>query len=157
MKTIDTLFRPWLCLLVIALTTLGRPSTVHGQEVGLPTFPPRPALPQLGNGVPSIYPAVYGKACGIVGQDPELRVALETILATDNMEALESWLMSPSPVRNVYAVEGYFRLQSEGSVLSEHQLARIAEIKTKRDLVETCSACIRAKTEVRYLVEELEF
>jgi len=84
----------------------------------------------------------YGTSCGIVGQDPELRVELEKLLDNRNLKRLEDWLETGSNVHKAYAAEGLIRLYNDEVEISAHAIEKINHLKKSRDLLSACRGCI---------------
>ncbi len=90
-----------------------------------------------------LYPTdAYGVACGYVAIAPIRRNIMMDYVAKRDVAALTSWLQSPIPDKQCYAVEGFFLLKKAGLTLTEEQLSMIREAQKRQALVTRCAGCI---------------
>jgi len=92
----------------------------------MPTFPRGP---------------VYGRHCGIVGEDPLPRNRLETLVLFKDSVGVLDLLNDTSLVMRAYGAEGVIRLQRQGVPFGSNVLTRVAELRSSKTEIRTCSGC----------------
>lgn len=90
----------------------------------------------------------YGSYCGIAGQHPPTRIAVEELIADEDLETLEEWLNSPNLVVQTYAAEAFIRLSGRLDISSE-LLILVDTIRGKEENIPTCRGCIYDKLTIK--------
>ena len=98
----------------------------QAQDHTTPTFPRGP---------------VYGRHCGIVGEDPLPRNRLETLVLFKDSVGVLDLLNDTSLVMRAYGAEGVIRLQRQGVPFGSNVLTRVAELRSSKTEIRTCSGC----------------
>jgi len=101
------------------------------------------------------YKNVYGFRCSIDGQEPDMRLELEMLLAKNDYKELNNWLVSPNAERQVYAIEGYYQLKRKGYKLTSDQKRIINAVKGKNGEVKVCRGCIYSSDRIKYIVRQI--
>lgn len=96
---------------------------------------------------------VYGSACSIIGQKPEMREQNDAIVANKDIQLLTKWLKSANTERQVYGIDGLYQLKKKGYKLTEEQLRLINIIKNKKGSLNTCHGCIYSSDKISNIVK----
>lgn len=96
---------------------------------------------------------VYGSACSIVGQKPEMRVENDAIVVNKNIKMLTKWLKSTNAERQVYGIDGLYQLKKKGYKLTAEQLRLINIIKNKKGNLNICRGCIYSSDKISSIVK----
>lgn len=100
---------------------------------------------------------VYGRACYEDGVPPAGRERVEALVAKGDKAGLLEWLRSPSPEKQIYAVEGLFRLKESGVTLSEQELAMVRSVAEKEGAVRVCEGCSVFTEDIREVAKKFKF
>lgn len=84
----------------------------------------------------------YGAGCGFVGADPPARRQMQQLVADRNQKELTRWLQSPTTEKQLYGVEGFTALISQGYKLTRLQKKLIRFIKKKQGNYLSCNAAV---------------
>jgi hypothetical protein len=84
---------------------------------------------------------VYGSACSVAPQKPEMRAENDVIVEIKNVELLTKWLQSTNTERQVYGIDGLYQLKKKGYILTAEQLRLINIIKNKKGYLNICRGC----------------
>ncbi len=94
----------------------------------------------------------YGAYCGIAGQHPPTRIAVEKLIEAEDLSKLEEWLNSPNLVVQTYAAEAFIRL-SERLDLSQEVMYQVEVIRNKDEIITTCKGCVYDKLTIKECLE----
>lgn len=97
----------------------------------------------------------YGSYCGIAGTHPPTRVAVEKLIANEDLSALEAWLNSPNLVVQTYAAEAFIRLSGRMD-LPQDVLRLVDIIRNKRNNIATCKGCVHDKLSIKECLAGVE-
>lgn len=97
----------------------------------------------------------YGSYCGIAGTHPPTRVAVEKLIAKEDLSTLEEWLNSPNLVVQAYAAEAFIRLSGQIDI-SERTLRLVDIIRNKREEIATCKGCVYDKLSIKECLAGIE-
>jgi hypothetical protein len=84
---------------------------------------------------------VYGRNCGIVGEDPAPRTQLEGLLLYRDPTGVVGMLFDKDPVFQVYGAEGVIRLQRSGMTFPENVVKRVEALRQSKKKINVCSGC----------------
>ena len=96
---------------------------------------------------------VYGSACSIVGQKPEMREENDVIVENKNIQLLTKWLKSTNTERQVYGIDGLYQLKKKGYELTTEQVRLINIIKKKKGNLNICRGCIYSSDKISNIVK----
>lgn len=83
----------------------------------------------------------YGRACGIVGVDPQPRTVIETLIHCSDTTRILNWLHDSDLVYQAYAAEALIRLERSGMVIPPAEKIRLEKLKKSKRMVYVCSGC----------------
>lgn len=84
---------------------------------------------------------VYGSSCGLAGSEPKGHRQIAEWVETKNKIEILKWLQSANTEKQVYAVDGLYKLEKQGIPLTEKEIEVINFIKSKSGKIYICSAC----------------
>ncbi|GAB2819329.1 hypothetical protein [Ferruginibacter profundus] len=96
---------------------------------------------------------VYGSACSIAGQKPEMREENDVIVENKNVQLLTKWLKSTNTERQVYGIDGLYQLKKKGYQLTAEQARLITIIKNKKGNLNICRGCIYSSDKISSIVK----
>ena len=97
----------------------------------------------------------YGSYCGIAGQHPPMRIAVEELIAEEDLETLVEWLNSPNLVVQTYAAEAFIRLSGKLDISGEI-MDDVDIIRNKEENIATCRGCIYDKLTIKECLAGIE-
>jgi hypothetical protein len=95
---------------------------------------------------------VYGYACSIAGEMPDMRQELQIIISKKNYQILNDWLKSANTEKQVYAVDGLYQLKRKGYKLTGEQQKLISILKSKKGQLNVCRGCIYSSDSIGEIV-----
>jgi hypothetical protein len=98
---------------------------------------------------------VYGSACSIVGQKPEMREVNDVLVENKDVQLLTRWLRSTNAEKQVYGVDGLYQLKKKGYKLTAEQLRLIDIIKNKKGNLNICRGCIYSSAKISSIVRSI--
>lgn len=81
----------------------------------------------------------YGSSCGRLGKPPEYQEKMLDLVEVKNKQVLEEWLSSSITEVQIYAIDGFDMLRSEGLSPTRKQLMLINRIMIKKGEVRACA------------------
>ncbi len=99
---------------------------------------------------------VYGDYCGIAAEQPPLRISIEELIKNENIEAIRSWLDSPSWVHQTYAAEALIRLSNKDIQLTEDEVIKINELKLSTLKISACKGCMYGDVTIAKALENFD-
>ena len=97
----------------------------------------------------------YGSYCGIAGRQPSTRIAVENLIAKEDLSTLKEWLNSPNLVVQTYAAEAFIRLSGRKDI-SRDIMDRVDIIRNKEEQINTCRGCIYDKLTIKECLAGVE-
>ncbi|MEP7377703.1 MAG: hypothetical protein ABI675_30140 [Chitinophagaceae bacterium] len=98
---------------------------------------------------------VYGRHCGIAGENPEYLQKLDVLLENQDVEEISRWLKSANAEKQLYAIRGYKYLASQGYKLSEEEKGLLTIAGKKDGLVSVCSGCTYWSEDFQTVLSEI--
>ena len=101
---------------------------------------------------------IYAHSCGRANQTTAMQKQLHSFIQEQDSVAINKWLHSPSIVKRMYAVQGFYFLQKDHHYeMTKHQLRKCERIKQKRFKVTTCVGCSLTRKKVCDLLQYFNF
>ncbi len=100
---------------------------------------------------------VYGTNCSNAATDPPEKVSADLYVKTKNRQKLSEWIQSTNTEKQIYAVDGFYRLKQKGLKLTGQELHFISNVVNKKGKIRTCSGCIYSNEEIGYITKTFKF
>lgn len=95
--------------------------------------------------------------CGYSGVLREEKMQLDALVEDKDHTSLQLWLGSSNTETQLYAVEGFFRLEKSGEVLTPVEMEMIHAVLQKKGNVNTCNGCIYVNNEISRIAKDFNF
>jgi hypothetical protein len=102
-------------------------------------------------------PLVYGKACGIGGDAPNHGKLMEEFILNKDKASLLEWLKSTITEKQIYAVEGLYRLNKDSVSLTSEEIRIIKNVISKKGQIMTCNGCDTENRDIADIVKDWTF
>jgi hypothetical protein len=99
---------------------------------------------------------VYGKNCGESGSPPTYRIKLDKVLDKKDISQLKKWLQSATIEIQLYAIEGYYFLKSDGVNFDEEVDQLVKIISTKKGTAYICQGCFHFNETISEIIKRIE-
>ncbi len=100
---------------------------------------------------------VYGEYCGFAGTNPKEKDMIDDFVKNKDKEKLLTWLRSTNTEKQIYAVDGFCRLDNLGLKLTEQEMKMIFSVLSKKGTINTCHGCILCNKEITDVVSKFKF
>lgn len=100
---------------------------------------------------------IYGENCGLMRVIPRERVVIDSLVEIRNKGELFKLLTSSNFEKQLYAVDGLFKLKEYGAKFTNNELNLINYVLTKEGNIYSCNGCAVGFTDVKYLKNKFKF
>jgi len=99
---------------------------------------------------------VYGQGCGIVGMPPEYQEKLDSLIKIRDVTTIRQWLRSPNSEKQLYAVQGLFKLERKLYYINTIDRRIIDIVKHKTGKVKVCYGCLHSQDEIKEVLFSID-
>jgi len=100
---------------------------------------------------------VYGKACGIIGENPSGRLLIDKLVSEKNKEELFRLLKSTNFEKQIYALDGLWQLKEIGFTYTIEELRIIKNVLKKKGTIFYCHGCPHSWKNVILVTYKFQF
>lgn len=95
----------------------------------------------------------FGYRCGFIGSPVSELEYINSLVATNDKNAIRAWLTSPNTEKQVFAVYGFVALKNKGLIITEEEKKIIQFIIGKQGTMLVCSGCFFMSSEIAKVTE----
>ena len=100
---------------------------------------------------------IYANGIGFAGEDPNQRLLMTEYILNKDSNSLFSWFCNPNIPLQLYALEGFYKLEKKGMYLSDLQWQMVQHMKTLNGTISSWSGCFPIGRNVKEVVERFKF
>lgn len=99
---------------------------------------------------------VYGESCGAGGMNSRERIQLNYFITKQDKDSIIRWLKSTNTEKQIYAIEGVFKLENSGIKFSKTELEIVENMINKKGTIQICSGCIYSVREISSIINQIK-
>ena len=99
----------------------------------------------------------YSDGCGIDGEVPANMNIIDSLVKFRDKVSLKKWLQSSNSTKQIYGVNGFYKLKKIGVPIENTELKLIRQIINKSGVIRTCSGCFFDIEPIKEVSKEFNF
>ena len=100
---------------------------------------------------------VIGHNCGMAGQDPTEEIQINKWASENNRIEIMKWLKSTNTEKQIYALEGFYKLKEKGVLLTEIEMKTVKNVMQKKGTALHCAGCLNMTYDILKLTAKFKF